>query len=282
MWPEGYRLAAVIHFRYPECTKIPLSSVVSRAGEHALDILEDFLHYDPEKRPNAQQSLRYPYFQSMIRPSVQNNKRLTNYVNPQQILPQNNIQQIRILNPVDVPNKPLQNGRSSKLSYISTEALKNEINDRQNEETKSNFSVYNPNAIIKDTSDLISARSEKMKYDLNTKSNEYYVNNLFGMNNNNNGNLRSFSVYEPKPNHNSSAKSTNGYYMNGKIPSNSDSKVYNAFSKISNPSASIILNESFNRNSNLNKEETLSSRNRLAHPKIWDSTETDDLDKILG
>lgn len=279
MWPEGYRLAAVIHFRYPECTKIPLSSVVSRAGEHALDILEDFLHYDPEKRPNAQQSLRYPYFQSMRRPSVNGHKRLTNYVNPQQILPQTNIQQIRILNPVDISNKPLQNGRASKLSHISTEALKNEINDRQNEETKSNFSVYNPNAIIKDTSDILSLKSEKIKYDLNTKSNEYYVKNLFGITNNNNntnGSLRSFSVYDPKPNNNSSAKSTNGYYLNGKIPANSESKVYNAFSKI--PS----LNESFNRNLNLNKEEPLSSRNRLAHSKIWDTTETDDLDKILG
>ncbi|KAL5278739.1 ICK family protein [Megaselia abdita] len=285
LWPEGYRLAAVIHFRYPECTKIPLSSVVSRAGEHGLDILEDFLHYDPEKRPNAQQSLRYPYFQSMRRPSInghlKNNKRLTNYVSPQQILPQNNIQQIRILNPADISSKPLQNGRASKLSYISTEALKNEINDRQNEETKSNFSVYNPNAIIKDTSDLMSLKSEKIKYDPNTKGNEYYVKNLFGINNNN-GNLRSFSVYEPKSNNNSSAKSTNGYYLNGKISANGDSKVYNAFSKISNPSASIILNESFNRNLNLNKEESLSTRNRLAHSKIWDTTETDDLDKILG
>lgn len=253
--------------------------MVTRAGEHALDILEDFLHYDPEKRPNAQQSLRYPYFQSMRRPSV--NKRMTTYVNPQQILPQNNIQQIRIVNPAEISNKPLQNGRASKLSYISTEALKNEINERQNEETKSNFSVYNPNTIIKDTSDLLSLKSEKIKYDPNPKYNEYYVKNLFGITSNNNGNLRSFSIYDPKTNNNSSAKSTNGYYLNGKIQANGDSKVYNAFSKISNPSASIIFNESLNRN--LNKEEGLSARNRLqTHSKIWDTTETDDLDKILG
>lgn len=213
----------------------------------------------------------------------QNNKnRLTNYVNPQQILPQNNIQhQIKIVNPGEISNKSLQNGgRMSKLSYISTEALKNEINERQNEEIKSNYSVYNPNALIKDTSDLMSLKSEKIKYDPSTKYNEFYVKNLFGITNNTNGNLRSFSIYDPK-NNNSSAKSTNGYYLNGKVPIVNDSKVYNAFSKISNPSASLVFNESFNRNLNLNKEESLSSRNR-AHSKIWDTTETDDLDKILG
>ncbi|XP_044572235.1 serine/threonine-protein kinase dyf-5 isoform X3 [Drosophila ananassae] len=66
-WPDGYRLASMIHFRYPDCIKVPLSSVVSRCSQNGLDLLEDLLAYDPEKRPTAQQSLKYPYFHALKR-----------------------------------------------------------------------------------------------------------------------------------------------------------------------------------------------------------------------
>nr|XP_016928852.1 serine/threonine-protein kinase dyf-5 isoform X3 [Drosophila suzukii] len=66
-WPDGYRLASMIHFRYPDCIKVPLSSVVSRCSQNGLDLLEDMLAYDPDKRPTAQQSLKYPYFHALKR-----------------------------------------------------------------------------------------------------------------------------------------------------------------------------------------------------------------------
>ncbi|XP_055596368.1 probable serine/threonine-protein kinase DDB_G0268078 isoform X2 [Uranotaenia lowii] len=64
-WPDGHKLASTIQFRFPECPKIPLESLVTRAGQQALQLLEDFLLWDPEKRPTAQQSLKYPYFGAM-------------------------------------------------------------------------------------------------------------------------------------------------------------------------------------------------------------------------
>ncbi|XP_023293371.2 mitogen-activated protein kinase 15 [Lucilia cuprina] len=66
-WPEGYRLAAAIHFRYPDCVRVPLNSIVTRCSQSGLDLLEDLLLYDPDKRPTAQQSLKYPYFNAMKR-----------------------------------------------------------------------------------------------------------------------------------------------------------------------------------------------------------------------
>ncbi|XP_004521607.1 serine/threonine-protein kinase dyf-5 isoform X2 [Ceratitis capitata] len=66
-WPEGYRLAATIHFRYPECVKVPLNTIVTRCSQAGLDLLEDMLHYDPDKRPTAQQSLKYAYFHALKR-----------------------------------------------------------------------------------------------------------------------------------------------------------------------------------------------------------------------
>ncbi|XP_055709190.1 serine/threonine-protein kinase MAK isoform X3 [Phlebotomus papatasi] len=62
-WPEGHRLASAIHFQFPACSKIPLDSIVSRATDPALQVLEDFLRWDSDKRPTAQQSLKYPYFE---------------------------------------------------------------------------------------------------------------------------------------------------------------------------------------------------------------------------
>lgn len=66
-WPEGYRLAATIHFRYPECIKVPLNTIVTRCSQAGLDFLEDMLRYDPDKRPTAQQSLKYAYFHALKR-----------------------------------------------------------------------------------------------------------------------------------------------------------------------------------------------------------------------
>ncbi|XP_005187346.2 serine/threonine-protein kinase dyf-5 isoform X1 [Musca domestica] len=66
-WPEGYRLAASIHFRYPDCVRVPLNSIVTRCSQPGLDLLEDMLLYDPDKRPTAQQSLKYPYFNALKR-----------------------------------------------------------------------------------------------------------------------------------------------------------------------------------------------------------------------
>lgn len=64
-WPEGHRLAAAIQFRFPECPKIPLSSVITRASQQGLHLIAELLHYDPDKRPSAQQSQRYQYFMNV-------------------------------------------------------------------------------------------------------------------------------------------------------------------------------------------------------------------------
>jgi hypothetical protein len=76
-WPEGHRLASVIQFRFPECPKIPLSSIITRASNQGLQFVADLLSWDPDKRPNAQQTQRNQYFANVknapsatIRPSA--------------------------------------------------------------------------------------------------------------------------------------------------------------------------------------------------------------------
>uniref|UniRef100_A0A182KA20 non-specific serine/threonine protein kinase n=1 Tax=Anopheles christyi TaxID=43041 RepID=A0A182KA20_9DIPT len=64
-WADGHKLAATIQFRFPECPKIPLATLVTRAGTAGIQLLEDLLLWEPEKRPTAQQSMKYPYFSSV-------------------------------------------------------------------------------------------------------------------------------------------------------------------------------------------------------------------------
>lgn len=46
---------------------MPLNTIVTRCSKTGIDILENMLAYDPDKRPTAQHTLKYSYFKSMKR-----------------------------------------------------------------------------------------------------------------------------------------------------------------------------------------------------------------------
>lgn len=58
-------MAAAIQFRFPECPKIPLGTLITRASSQGLQLMSDLMSWDPDKRPNSQQTQRYPYFQNI-------------------------------------------------------------------------------------------------------------------------------------------------------------------------------------------------------------------------
>ncbi|XP_077439491.1 serine/threonine-protein kinase MAK-like isoform X2 [Vanacampus margaritifer] len=61
-WPEGHILASSMNFRFPKCVPTCLSSLIPNASDDAIALIKDMLQWDPKKRPNAAQALRYPYF----------------------------------------------------------------------------------------------------------------------------------------------------------------------------------------------------------------------------
>lgn len=75
-WAEGYRLSTIIQFQFPECPKVEINAIVTRAGGPGLQLLDDFLRWDPERRPTAQQALKYPYFQ-MVKSIQSQNQRVS-------------------------------------------------------------------------------------------------------------------------------------------------------------------------------------------------------------
>lgn len=66
-WPEGYRLASVIQFQFPDCPRVALDTLITRSSEQGIELMSDMLQWDPDKRPTAQQSLRHPFFQSVTK-----------------------------------------------------------------------------------------------------------------------------------------------------------------------------------------------------------------------
>jgi serine/threonine protein kinase len=64
-WPEAYRLAAAMNFKFPQFSATPMSSIVPNASSDAVKLIADMLRWNPDKRPTAQQALKYSYFKSM-------------------------------------------------------------------------------------------------------------------------------------------------------------------------------------------------------------------------
>lgn len=62
-WPEGHQLAARMNFRFPQCVPTPLRTLIPNASKDGLQLVNDMLLWNPQKRPSAAQSLRYKYFQ---------------------------------------------------------------------------------------------------------------------------------------------------------------------------------------------------------------------------
>lgn len=62
-WSEGIRLASNMSFRFPQYAPVPLSKIVTGAGQEGLDLIQALCAWDPNKRPTCSQALQMPFFQ---------------------------------------------------------------------------------------------------------------------------------------------------------------------------------------------------------------------------
>ncbi|XP_055851599.1 cyclin-dependent kinase-like 2 isoform X2 [Episyrphus balteatus] len=268
-WPDGHRLAATIHFRFPDCVKVPLNNIITRVSSSGLQLLEDFLFYDPERRPTAQQSIKYPYFHAVKRVSPGNLNGMKNYkyVTASSVLPimkekihistehlnnnKNNNNNNNVSNSNANLRNIVENGQAilvPKISYlVNPESVKGD-----NESIKSGSIRYS--AIIAPSSDIFQGGLTKREESIGpTESiNDIYLNRnisqLFGLTNHHpnvsfhsakpivaNGNLnsaKSFSIYDTVSMNarNANMQRLNGFYVQRQAPE--ESKVYNLFSKV--------------------------------------------------
>ncbi|KRX61793.1 Serine/threonine-protein kinase MAK, partial [Trichinella sp. T9] len=66
-WPEGYQLASMMNFRFPQCVPIPLETIIINAKSSAIVLLKQLLFWNPQRRPTAVQALKSQYFASVER-----------------------------------------------------------------------------------------------------------------------------------------------------------------------------------------------------------------------
>ncbi|KAI8379096.1 kinase-like domain-containing protein [Radiomyces spectabilis] len=61
-WREGIKLASKLGFEFPPTPPISLFTVIPRATEPLIDLLRQFLFFDPAKRIKAKDALMHPFF----------------------------------------------------------------------------------------------------------------------------------------------------------------------------------------------------------------------------
>ncbi|XP_061168006.1 serine/threonine-protein kinase ICK-like [Saccostrea echinata] len=82
-WDEGYKLAAAMNFRWPQCVANNLKTLIPNASNEAIHLMKDMLLWNPQKRPTASQCLRYQYFQvgqNLGTTQVTNRPQITNKI----------------------------------------------------------------------------------------------------------------------------------------------------------------------------------------------------------
>nr|CDS18166.1 serine:threonine protein kinase MAK [Echinococcus granulosus] len=61
-WPEGYRLASAMNFRFPKCPPTRLSNIIFNASTAALQLIGELISWNPKKRPTARAALKSKFF----------------------------------------------------------------------------------------------------------------------------------------------------------------------------------------------------------------------------
>lgn len=59
-------MAGAVGFKFPYFAKTALGDVVPQASATAIDLMENFLDWNPAYRPTAQSALKHQYFQAHI------------------------------------------------------------------------------------------------------------------------------------------------------------------------------------------------------------------------
>ncbi|XP_076621433.1 serine/threonine-protein kinase ICK isoform X1 [Colletes latitarsis] len=135
-WPEGYQLAAAMNFKFPNFTRTSLNVLIPNASQEAVIFMEDMLQWNPIKRPTAQQSLRYPYFQMSI-PRAINSKNIS-------VATQRDL----VLNKVNLPSPvPKQYNYSQDIlkNSLETRAQENVVQTQQQQQQQPMLPLLNHN-----------------------------------------------------------------------------------------------------------------------------------------
>lgn len=69
-WPEGYKLASQMGYRFPQYKETNFNALMPGASYDAIQLMLKMLSWDPQKRPTAAECLEHPYFSPLTGANV--------------------------------------------------------------------------------------------------------------------------------------------------------------------------------------------------------------------
>jgi len=63
-WPEGYKLASQLGFRWPQFVPTKLETLITNAGPEGVQLMYGMMPWDPNKRLSAAKCLSHPFFEA--------------------------------------------------------------------------------------------------------------------------------------------------------------------------------------------------------------------------
>jgi len=82
-WPEGYKLAQKMNFKWPIVAnpnkRNNLKRMCPPISDEGLNLISDLLNYPPRSRPTADQSLKYPFFDLCVSQQPKRNTSQTSF-----------------------------------------------------------------------------------------------------------------------------------------------------------------------------------------------------------
>jgi len=70
-WPDGFKLASQINYRFPQFVPTKLETLVPQSNSDGINIMLAMMSWDPAKRPSTAQVLKHPYFEVALNESQQ-------------------------------------------------------------------------------------------------------------------------------------------------------------------------------------------------------------------
>mmetsp|Transcript_6144 Transcript_6144/g.17789 ORF Transcript_6144/g.17789 Transcript_6144/m.17789 type:complete len:460 (+) Transcript_6144:72-1451(+) len=69
-WPEGHKLASQLGFRWPQFVPTKLETLIPQSNADGVSLMNNMLHWDPNKRLSTAKILQHPYFEASTLPEV--------------------------------------------------------------------------------------------------------------------------------------------------------------------------------------------------------------------
>ena len=76
-WPDGYKQAEKMKYKFPDFVKVPLSYIIPNAPPEAIELIDKLLSYKPCDRPTAEECLASPYFKNVNEADIYRNIKVT-------------------------------------------------------------------------------------------------------------------------------------------------------------------------------------------------------------